>query len=251
MRLLITGGRSDIGQAIIRRRSSMGDHILTTASSEPTLNDLQEKLKDLKNVTCCQWDLTTPDQNSAAIEAFIQQGVEGLVLNAAAPTRVLKRLHEMTDAEMQTVLQTQMYGNMWLLKRALEKMQAQNYGRVLFISSATIYGTSRYGAYSMAKAGIEALIRTIGTDYGEFNIRANSIRPGVVATERTKRFWARSTYVQAMSAAIPAGHLGEPIHIAEASDIFLSPNCYANGTSLDVTGGLPNIRSEVLLKIQP
>lgn len=250
MRILITGGRSDIGEAMIRRREKMGDEILTTASSEPTLEDMQERYKDLSRVKCYQWELSQPTMGAAPIDAFIAKGIDGLILNAAPPTKSMGRLHELSDADILAALQTQIYGNVWLTKRCLPKMVEQGFGRILLISSLTVYGTSRYSLYSMSKSALEGVIKVVATDYGEFNIRANIIRPGVIATERNKRFWSRSSYTSFMTELIPAKALGTPEQVAEVTDPFMSEKCYMNGADVDVSGGLPNFRSDYLLKVK-
>jgi NAD(P)-dependent dehydrogenase (short-subunit alcohol dehydrogenase family) len=57
--------------------------------------------------------------------------------------------------------------------------------------------------YAMAKSGIEGLLRVVATDYGEFNLRANIVRPGIIMTDRNKRFWMRSDYTNAMNEILP------------------------------------------------
>lgn len=248
MKTLITGGRSGIGQALVNRRLGFGDEILTTASSQPTFEDMKTKFSRNDKLSFCQWDLNKPEENNTEICSFIDSGIESLILCAATPTRMLKRFHEITDAEIQDTFQTQMYGNLWLIRRCLPKMMEQKFGRIVFISSLAIHGTSRYSMYAMAKSGVEALLRVIATDYGEFNIRANMVRPGVIMTDRNKRFWMRSDYTNAMNEVLPNKSLGQPIHIAEATDPFLTESCYINGASLEVSGGFPNIRSEFFTK---
>ena len=250
MRVIVTGGRSAIGEAIIKRRLDFGDHVLTTASSEVTLADLKAKLPNTPQFESCLWNLSTPEKNSTEVRNFISQGVDALVLNASAPTRTLKRLHEISDAEIQDSFQTQMYGNAWLIRECLPKMMEQKFGRIVFISSMAIHGTSRYCLYSMAKSGIEGLLKVVGTDYGEYNIRANILRPGVIATDRNKRFWARSDYMKLMTELIPSKSLGEAIGIAEATDPLLGPNCYMNSSVIEVSGGFPNIRSDFMTTVK-
>jgi len=248
MKLLVTGGRSGIGEAILKRRLTLGDEVFTTASSQPTLEDLQSKFADTPKLKSCLWDLSQPKQNEKDLDAFLANGIDGLILNAAPASKVLRRFHEIGSEEIQEALQTQVYGNAWLIQKCLPLMVSQNFGRIVFVSSLTVYGTSRYSLYAMAKSAIEGLLRVVATDYGEYNIRANSIRPGIIATERNKRFWSRSDYVGLMTEIIPAKSFGLPEQVAEALDPFLSPNCYINGTHLDVSGGLPNFRSDYLLK---
>ena len=123
-------------------------------------------------------------------------------------------------------------------------MKENQFGRILFISSvAATNGTSQYGLYSMGKSAIEGLITNIAVDYGKYNITANTIRPGIIKTQRTKRFWERSYYEKRMSRGIPMGKLGEPEQVASACLPFLDKESYITGTSLNVSGGLPLINT--------
>ena len=243
MRTLISGGRSDIGRALIERRLSKGDTVLTTTSQT------EQPLSFSKPVDVMAFNLAKPEENSEAVQSWIDQGVDALILNAATRNTSLRRLHEYDKDEIISSFQENVMGNIWLLQKCLKKMSEQKFGRVLFISSMTVQGASRYGLYSASKGAIESLIRGVATDYGEFNINANIIRPSVVETERTKRFWKRSAYVDVMKPLIPLMRFAQPQDIAVASDMFLETQCYANGATLDLSGGFPQFRPDSLFKV--
>ena len=78
-------------------------------------------------------------------------------------------------------------------------------------------GTSRHGLYCMTKSAMEALFLNLAVDYGRHNVLANVLRPGIVRTERTKRFWRRPSYQEKANRMIPQGKLGEPAQIAEVA----------------------------------
>lgn len=247
MRVLVTGGRSDIGNAFIQRRVAMGDEVLTTATSEPRLEDLKERLKDTPNVEAVEWKLETPTVGFEPLQKFIDQRIDILIMNASPETRTLRRLHEYTTEEFQSAIDSNIVGNIHLLRAVLKQMVEQKFGRILYISSISVMGTSRYALYNMTKGAVEGLIRTAATEYGEYNIYSNIIRPGIVATKRNQRFWKRSDFLAVMTKAIPAMKLGTPSNIAEASDPLLSETSYINGAVLEVAGGFPQFRSEIML----
>lgn len=244
MKILITGGSSEIGQAVLRSRLAKGDEVFLTGSSDESVRELGTRHPGARAI---RFDLSTPEQGSDELRDLLRDGVDGIVLNAAPPTKTLRRLHELELSEVGQALDTQILGNVWILQQALPSMMDRKFGRVVFISSLAAQGASRYPAYCAAKAGFEGLMANLALDYGEYNMTFNSVRPGFIATKRTERFWSRMTYMKRLFATIPLGKIGEPDQVAEVVDPCLSPRCYMNGAILPVTGGLPSIRVEGLM----
>ncbi|NTX09078.1 SDR family NAD(P)-dependent oxidoreductase [Myxococcus sp. CA040A] len=250
MRVLITGGGSDIGRSIARRRLALGDEVFVTASSEASLEKLRARYRDdgLK-AQGLVLDLTAPGRSDAALEGLLAQGLQGLVLNAWTRRPPLHRFHELPQAALEEDVTANLMGNVWLLRRLLPSMVEARWGRIVFISSiSTVSGTGRYGAYILCKSALEGLMRNLAVDYGAFNVLSNTVRLGLFKTTRTKKYWSRPLYVERMGGVIPQGGLGEPEHVGEALDSLLSAHQYINGAVLDVTGGLPMFRLEGVLK---
>jgi 3-oxoacyl-[acyl-carrier protein] reductase len=129
-------------------------------------------------------------------------------------------------------------------------MVERKFGRVVFVSSLSVaQGTSRFPYYCAAKSALEGLFINLGVDYGEHNVFFNIVRPGIIATERTKRFWKRSHYLKTLEKVIPVMKLGQAPQVAEALDPLLSPTGYMNGSTITVSGGLPMLRSAGLLDV--
>jgi len=250
MRVLITGGSSEIGRSIVRRRLALGDEVFVTASSEPSLAETlaryeAEGLK-LRGLVL---DLAAPAASEPAMAQLLGEGLQGLVLNAWTRRPPLHRFHELPQEALEADVHANLMGNLWLLRRVLPAMVEARCGRIVFISSvSTVSGTGRYGAYVLCKSALEGLVRNLAVDYGEFNVLSNTVRLGIFKTERTKKYWSRPHYVERMSAVIPEGALGEPEHVGEVLDPLLSAHQYINGAVLDVTGGLPMFRLEGVLR---
>lgn len=246
MKLLITGGSSEIAMALAQRRRQAGDHVTITASSA---NSLEETLADYKKadikVKGTVFNLADP---SASAEDF--SGFDSVVLNAATRTIKLRKFTDWDEKAGAEYLRTNIDGNLWLLQRAIPGMVKRKFGRVVFVSSlSALQGTSRFAFYCAAKAALEGLILNLAVDYGEDNVYFNIVRPGVIATERTKRFWKRSHYLEKVQEIIPSKALGAPSQVAEAFDPLLSKTSYMNGTSITVSGGLPLMRSAGVLGV--
>lgn len=246
MRILVTGGRSEMGQAIAKKRKAMGDEVLVTASSEVTLEEAR-KVYDPLGIEIAFFDLANPNSQSEKLLDWCAKGVSGVVFNAAPETRMLKRLHEFEESELRASMESHFVGNFWLLKRLLPAMVEKKFGRLVFISSMTVYGSSRYPLYTLCKSGLEGLFINVAADYGEYNVTSNILRPGFIATKRTERFWKRSDYLKKVGDLIPMRRLGQAEDIAEAVQPMLSANCYMNGATVNCGGGLPSVRMEAIM----
>jgi 3-oxoacyl-[acyl-carrier protein] reductase len=249
MKILITGGSSEIALAFAKRRASQGDEIFLTTSDRKNTAALIESYKS-EGVAAkvFAYDLSNPSDFKEELAAIQAEGLHALVLNAFQRTPKLVHFHELPDSTLREYIDANIHGNLELIRSVLPGMVERKFGRLVFISSGSVTnGTSRYGAYCLAKAALEGLFLNLAVDYGEFGILSNIIRPGIIATERNQRFWKRSHYVDRMNALIPQMSIGSPDQVAEALDPLLSATSYMNGSVVTVSGGLPLMRSAGLL----
>jgi 3-oxoacyl-[acyl-carrier protein] reductase len=241
VKILITGGRSQIGTALAERQIRLGHRVVVTASDAEGAERLRASYRELgvaADVVVFPLDPKLPLGDD--LEAVVADGVDALVLNASTPIKRFKLVHRFSDEEIHEALALNVEGNLRLLRKVLPGMIERKFGRLVFVSSAMVAsGTSRHGLYCMTKSAMEALVLNVAVDYGRHNVLANVLRPGVVRTERTKRFWRRPAYQEKAARMIPQGKLGEPAQIAEAFDPLLSPTSYMTGSILTVSGGLP------------
>lgn len=243
MKLLITGGRSDIAFALAQRQVEAGNTVTVTSSTPATTEECRKRYKaaglSVKVVTL---NLADPD-DSASVEGkkVLESGIDALILNSWTRVPELKLFHEFTLKEIESEIEANVRGNLWVLRHTLPKMIEKSFGRIIFVSSVSVVGTSKYGLYGMGKSAIEGMIMNLAVDYGKYNILSNVVRPGIVKTERNQAFWEREGYVARVTKIIPRKELGEPDQIAEAFDPLLSKRSYINGSIVTVSGGLPLI----------
>ncbi len=166
--------------------------------------------------------------------------LKAVILNAATRNKRLMKIHEKPDHHIKGDLQDNIFGNLFLLKNLIPVFQKNSFGRIVFISSISVdQGTSLYATYAMYKSALEQLIKNIAVDYGHENILANTVRLGLFKTSRTKMFWKRPEYIKAMSEIIPMGKLGEIDQVANPIASLLEENQYINGTTIEISGGMP------------
>lgn len=248
MNILITGGSSEIAQAIAKKRISQGDQITITCSSEKSLADTlkiyHENNLPVKGIV---YHFNHPEKSASCIDN-IPKPIDAVILNAFTRVHKLLKLHELKYESVRDYIDSNLHGNIWLIHYLLSRMLENKFGRLIFLSSlASITGTSRYGAYCTAKAAMEGLFLNLAVEYSSCNILSNIIRIGIIKTQRNKRFWQRSSYQEKMSKIIPQGLIGEPAQVAEVIDPLLSPTSFVTGSVVTVSGGLPLLTSEGFL----
>jgi len=249
MKVLITGGSSDIAIAIAQRRLQAGDEVVITCSTDESLQKtLTHYQQQNYQVSGFVYNFSDPKACEQELEAQLQNPFDAIIFNAFTRVSYLRKIHAIPYQALHDYIDTNLQGNLWLIHRLLPSLLANKSGRLVLVSSlSAITGTSRYGAYCATKAALEALFLNLAVDYSADNILSNILRVGLIKTTRTEQFWKNPTYQEKMAKVIPQGMMGEPAQVAEAMDPLLSKTSFITGSVITVSGGLPLMRSEGLL----
>ena len=91
--------------------------------------------------------------------------------------------------------------------------------------------------YSVSKAGAEMLVKNAALELGPFGIRVNSIAPGFIDTDMTKKL--KENQKEALIKSIPLGRMGSAEEIANVVSFLASDYAsYITGENINVNGGL-------------
>jgi 3-oxoacyl-[acyl-carrier protein] reductase len=216
MRVLLTGGRGGIGSSIKEELVSKGCSVIAPTSDELDLSSQFHVLK---------W-----------IEANSDLEFDGLVLSAG--TNTPQDFDEVETNEYLQILETNLNSNRLLIKAVLPAMQKNRYGRIIAISSSysTITRSGR-SSYSVSKAALEALIRSVSLENAQNNVLANSIVPGFIETPLTLKNNDKFQ-IEKILERIPMGQMGKPSDVAKLAWFLMSEqNTYITGQSIRVDGG--------------
>jgi 3-oxoacyl-[acyl-carrier protein] reductase len=148
------------------------------------------------------------------------------------------KLEEMSAADIDQVLGTNLKGTMLSVIACLSALEASGRGRVILTSSITgpITGFPGWAHYGASKAGQLGFMRTAAVELARRQITVNAVLPGNIVTEGLDELGA--DYQASMAASIPAGRLGSVDDIANAC-LFLATDeaAYITGQALGVDGG--------------
>ena len=117
-------------------------------------------------------------------------------------------------------------------------MVKNRWGRIINISSTSaVLGNKGQANCAAAKAGIEAMSRSLARELGSRNINVNCVAPGFIETDMTKEISDGNE--DFLASQIPLGRLGKPNEIAEVVNFLASDKAnYITGQTIHVNGGL-------------
>jgi NAD(P)-dependent dehydrogenase (short-subunit alcohol dehydrogenase family) len=180
---IVTGGASGIGKAFSCGLAKEGASIVIA-----DVLDGSDTAKKVESYGCQALVLNTDVTNEESVNQMAATTVEKcgridiLVNNAgiypAAPFETL------AFAEWKKVLAVNLDGIFLATKAVLPQMKKQKFGRIVNISSGTVFlGTPGFAHYVTTKAGVIGFTRSVATELGDFGITVNAIAPGLTATE--------------------------------------------------------------------
>ena len=140
----------------------------------------------------------------------------------------------MKDDEWDNVIDVHLNGQYLLIKSFIKKMVKNRWGRIINISSTSaVLGNKGQANYAAAKAGIEAMSRSLARELGSRNINVNCVAPGFIETDMTKEISDGNE--DFLASQIPLGRLGKPNEIAEVVSFLASEQAnYITGQTIHV-----------------
>ena len=163
--------------------------------------------------------------------------LDGLVANAGGGG-ALAPYHLQDQAEFERVLSLNVVGTMLLVKHAVPLMRSVGGSFVGMSSLAGSVTHQNFGAYTVAKAGIDHMMRNAADEYGRLKIRFNSVRPGFITTEIMQGLQPGSPIYESYIENTPMAGVGEPEDVAKLVGFLLSEDArWITGQSIAVDGG--------------
>lgn len=161
--------------------------------------------------------------------------VDILINNAGIASQML--LTDMRDEDWNAMIDTNLSGAFYCIRRALPSMISKKSGKIINISSIWgMVGASCEVAYSAAKAGIIGMTRALAKEVGPSGIQVNCIAPGVIETDMLAEFSSEDR--RALAEDTPLGRLGTAEDIAKAALFFASHDAdFITGQVLSPNGG--------------
>jgi len=234
-KILITGATGGIGNALVKKFSSLEGKILATGTNEEKLNNLKKNFPD---IDVLKFDIS----NHSEIENFIEEvsskinGFDILVNNAGITLDNLSL--RMKNEDWQKVIDINLSSTFYMCKYAIKKMLKNKYGRIINITSVVGHtGNLGQANYSASKSGIVAMSKSLAIEYAKKNITINCVSPGFIETNMTEKI--NESFKEVLLSRIPMSKLGTGDDVSNTVAFLASDLAsYITGETVHVNGGM-------------
>lgn len=241
---VVTGAGRGIGAAVAARLAEDGFAVGLLDLDEAGVKQGAEAIvaKGGKAVGVAL-DVSDAEQVEAAVTRVADElGPPVVLVNNAGITRD-NLIFKMTEQDWDSVLGVHLKGS-FLMTRAVQKyMTQEKYGRIVNLSSTSALGNRGQVNYSAAKAGMQGFTKTLAIELGKFNVTANAIAPGFIATDMTAATAERigmgfEEFKAAAASQIPVQRVGTPDDIAHLASFLVSEGAgFISGQVIYAAGG--------------
>ncbi|MFQ5550000.1 MAG: SDR family oxidoreductase [Gemmatimonadales bacterium] len=245
-RAFITGGATGIGLSIAREYVRHGASVAIASRNADHHHAAAQALEPFgTSVRTYEANVRDADSVRTAVDRAANDlgGLDVVINNAAgnfyAPSETI------TPNGWKAIVETDLDGTFYTSQAAYPWLQDNGGGSIISISMTLHYrGWPMMAPATAAKAGVDALTKTLALEWGPTNIRINAIAPGPIPTEGVKRAFTavdddvNSAIDEKLAAKIPLGRLGKPSDVAQMA-VYLASDAAAwiTGAIFVVDGG--------------
>jgi 3-oxoacyl-[acyl-carrier protein] reductase len=241
---IITGGANGIGRATAQRFAAEGARVAIWDLAEDAGRAVAAQIDGARYQAV---NVTDPASVESAVGEIVQAwGRVDILVNNAGILRDSQLVSykdgelrgQMSIEDYDAVLDVNLRGVFLCTRLVAPVMIRQAYGRILSTSSVVgLYGNFGQTNYVAAKAGVIGMTRVWARELGRYNITANAVAPGFIATDMTQSMPEK--ILEMMVGRVPARRIGQPEEVASAFLFLASEDAaYINGAVLSVDGGM-------------
>jgi len=233
MVILVTGASRGIGREIARSLAQNGNKVI--ANYNKSEEQAQSLKKENENIDIYKADVSKREEVKQMVEYVINKygKIDVLINNAGISEN--KLFTEVTDEDWQKVINTNLYSAFCVTQEVAKNMIRNQQGCIINISSVWgMVGASCETVYSIAKAGIDGMTKSLAKELGPSNIRVNSIAPGIIDTDMNKNLSQED--IENIKNEIPLERIGKTVDISKCVQ-WLIEDKYTTGQVISINGG--------------
>ncbi len=242
--ILVTGGASGIGFAVVDAVLAEGWRAICADVSEPNLASAREKLGHRAELRFEHLDVADEDAVVSAVATCEREfGPLAGIVNSAGIARDIPALE--TSAKIfRQVLDVNLLGTFLVAREAAKAMRGRAAGAIVNLASVSgVVGNQGRTAYGASKGGVIVMTKVLALEFAPLGIRVNAIAPGPIDTPMVKEMHsekARAAWVD----LVPQQRYGTPADVASAAVFLLDArrSGYVTGQTICVDGGFTAVR---------
>jgi len=231
---IITGGASGMGAAMATLFADEGAHVIAADINEENL----KKIADRPQIEGIKLDVSSDENWEEVTQQVVDKHgrIDILINNAGISSE--KAPDEITDADWALMHKINSFGPFLGIRHASKHMKKAGKGSIVNTSSYTAIIGSGFNAYSASKGSLRAIARAAAAELGRYNIRVNTVFPGVIETPMTAKMTEYREAMERLVQATPMKRLGQADEVAKAI-LFLASDeaSYITGGELVIDGG--------------
>ncbi|MBX7435437.1 SDR family oxidoreductase [Mycobacterium sp. Y57] len=246
---VITGCASGLGKQHALRFATEGAKLAICDIQEAKLAETKRLCEERgAEVVALGCDVGQYEELVTFVEATADRfGTIDILLNNAHKITELRPFLDSSAEDLSIELHTSLYASWHMMKLCFPYMRDKPGAGASIINTASkggVEGTRFHAAYAAAKEGIRGLSRVVAREWGEFNIRVNTVSPGGWTDNVTSQLHERSPEVQEWARAAfkdnPFGRIGDPYEDVSPIVVFLASDesHWMTGQNVHADGGV-------------
>lgn len=242
-RALVTGGGRGAGAAIAMALARQGARVaVNDAVVARAASSAAEIRADGGRAVAVPFDITDRKAVEKGVSFIVDEfggSIDILVNNAGVPADMpLVQFRDMVPDDWQRMIDLNLYGNLNCIRAVVDGMVAQEWGRIVQISSGAArtglaFGVSMYGA---SKSGIEGFVRHLSQELARTGVTVNTLALGLLSNAVPDDAPVKA--VAGLASTVPVGRLGTPEDVAAAVVYLVSEEAsWMTGQTIGLNGG--------------
>lgn len=238
--VIVTGASQGIGAGVARRFAEAGANVVVhyRGGKEGAMAVVDEIIKNGGKATAVQAELSNAQACGDLIQKTLEiyAGLNAIINNAGSFPN--SSLMDMKLEDWQAMYSSNLETAMLCTQAAARYMKDNGGGAIINIGSTSAANPAiDHSHYNSAKAAVLMLTRSAAQEFGPYNIRVNTVSPGLISREGIRDAWPDG--VERWEKAAPLGRMGEPEDVADACLFFASPAArWISGQNLVLDGGV-------------
>lgn len=231
--VLITGASRGIGREIAINLARKGYTVIAN------YNKSEQQAKELENnnenIEIYKTDVSKRNDVKNMVKYILNKyGKIDVLINNAGISET-KLFTDVSDEDWNKIINTNLYSAFCVTQEVLPNMINRKQGCIINISSVWgIVGASCETIYSIAKAGLDGMTKSLAKELGPSNIRVNSIAPGIINTDMNKNLTSED--LENIKNEIPLERIGKTLDISKCVE-WLIDDDYTTGQIISINGG--------------
>lgn len=242
---VVTGSTKGIGKSIAEQMAYHGADVVISSRKADACEQVAQEINTALGgkggkaipIAC---HIGHKDQlESLVSETRAQLGKIDILVCNAAVNPFYGSMLDIPDDAFDKIQDSNVKSNHWLCQLVIPEMVERKDGVIMIVSSVGgLHGSSVLGTYCISKAADMALVRNIAEEFGEHNIRANALAPGLIRTDFARALWEDPETLKNATANAKLRRIGEPEEIGGAA-VFLASaaGSFVTGQTLSIDGG--------------